>query len=312
MYNDKIDTTNKIITSEDLVAIFDKINTEMINVENLSKQEALRNESIEHDSQTWTYKNFNKTFKCTFNFYDSTNITVDNYDAFINLYNDRLNEIKDMWVRCNMFYSNGIGYKTNQVSNSLTMFIYEHKMEITTNLSSSDQHMNSVYELIKEKILNAPERYDEVIRKKSSISNKIGLASGLIISLIICTLAALIPLVRQIYGMTYILFPIAALLLGFMIGNSIFRGKIDSLYSTIEPSKKYVGWDSANSKSVYTDDINEFTSKSEILIGKNVNNLNIRKEILEMDKKYSSLLSTELIILVALSIVIVVISKLIG
>lgn len=310
MYNDTIDTKNKIISSEDLVEIFSKINSEMTNVENLSKQEALRNANIEHENQTWSYKNFDKTFKCTFNFYDSTTITVDTYDAFINLYNDRLPEIKDMWVRCSIHYSNGIGYRTNPISNSISMNIYTHRMEITTNLSSSDQHMNSVYELIKTKVLNAPERYDNVIKKKSMISNKVGLAIGLIPSLIICTLAVIIPLIRQLYGMTYILYPVLVLLFGYLVGNTLFRGKIDSLYSTIEPSKKYVGYDTANSKSVYKDDINEFTSKSEILIGKNTNNLNIRKEILSMEEKYSKYLTTEIMILVALSIIMIVIGKL--
>ena len=133
---------------------------------------------------------------------------------------------------------------------------------------------------------------------------------GLIVSLFICTLAAFIPFIRGLYGMTYVLYPLLVIVLGFTIGNALFRGKIDSLYSAIEPSKKYVGFDTANSKSVYADDINDFTSKSEILIGKNVNNLNIRKEILSMNEKYTKYLSTEIMILVALSIIMVVVGKL--
>ena len=310
MYNETIDTSNKIITSEDLQEIFAKINEEMINLQNLSREEELRNQNIEKDNQTWAYKNYDCNFKCTFNFYDSTTITVDNYDGFINLYNDRLSEIKDMWVRCSLWYSHGVGYHTDQIHNSISLGIYTHKMDIETNLSSSDIHLNSVYELIKNKILNAPERYDNIIKNKNKISNSIGFAIGLIPSLIICTLLALIPIVRNIYGMTYVLYPIIALVFGFLIGNTLFRGKIDSLYSYIEPEKKYVGWDNTNSKSIYKDDLDKFTSKSEVLIGKNINNLNIRREIKELYEKYNKYIPIELIILVALSIIMVVIGKL--
>lgn len=39
MYNETIDTSNKIITNEDLQEIFAKINEEMVNIENLSREE---------------------------------------------------------------------------------------------------------------------------------------------------------------------------------------------------------------------------------------------------------------------------------
>ncbi len=310
MYNETIDASNKIITSEDLQEIFSKINEEMINLQNLSREEELRNQNIERENQTWTYKDYSNNFKCTFNFYDSTTITVDNYDGFINLYNDRLTEIKDMWVRCSLWYYHGVGYHTEQVHNSISLGIYNHKMDIETNLSSSDIHLNSVYELLKNKILNAPERYDDIIKNKNKISSKIGFAIGMIPSLIICTLLAIIPIVRNLYGMTFVLYPIVTAIFGFLIGNTLFRGGIDKLYSYIEPEKKYEGWDDTNSKAIYKDDINKFTSKSEILIGKNVNNLNIRNQIRELYEKYNKYIPTEIMILVALSVIMIVVGKL--
>lgn len=310
MYNETIDTSNKIITNEDLQEIFAKINEEMVNIENLSKEEKIRNQNVDTENQTWAYKNYSATFKCTFNFYDSTTITVDNYDGFINLYNDRLSEIKDMWVRCSLWYSHGIGYHTDQITNHISLNIYNHKMDIETSLSSSDIHLNGVYELIKDKILNAPERYDNIIKNKSKISNVIGFSIGMIPSLIICTLLAIIPIVRQIYGMTYVLYPIIALVFGFLIGNTLFRGKIDGLYKYIEPEKKYAGYDTTNYKSIYKDDLEDYTKKSEILIGKNINNLNIRKQINELYEKYNKYLPIELLITVGLSIIMIVLGKL--
>ena len=106
MYNDTIDASNKIITSEDLFEIFEKINSEMIRLQRIANEEKVRNAGLESSQQKWGYKYYRNDFKCTFNFYDSTTITVDNYDAFINLYNTRLAEIRDMWVRCHIYYTN--------------------------------------------------------------------------------------------------------------------------------------------------------------------------------------------------------------
>lgn len=308
MYNDKIDVSNKIITDTDLLEIFEKMNNEIIRIKQLSEAEIARNANIDQLQQKWGYKFFSGSFKCTFNFYDATTITVDNYDAFINLFNTRLGEIKDLWCRCHIDYTNTYnGY--NSINNGISINVYENKMEVTANLSSEDDTLDAVYELIKEKVNNAPERYDEVIKKKNNISNKIGFIIGMIPSLIICTLLVCIPLVRNIYGMTFILYPILVLLLAYLGGNTLFRAKIDSLYSSIEPEKKYMCWDSSNSKSVYKDDIDNFTSKSEILIGKNINNLKIRKEIMDLNEKYSRYLPIELIVLVVLSIIMILVGK---
>ena len=309
MYNDTIDVSNKIITDSDLLEIFEKMNDEILRIQRLSSEETARNATLDYQNQKWAYKYLNTGFKCRFDFYDSTTVTVDTYDGFLNLYNSRLSEIRDMWVNCHIYYSNSMSGQINSISNSISMDIYEHRMEIVSNLSSSDDTLDAVYELIKEKVKNAPERYDEVIKKKGSISNKIGFAIGMIPSLIICTLLAIIPLIRQIYGMSYVLYPVLTLLLAFLGGNTLFRGKIDQLYSYIEPEKKYMGYDTSKSRGVYADDINKFTSKSEILIGKNVNNLNIRKEIMDLSEKYSKFIPIEIGVLVVLSIIMIFIGK---
>lgn len=195
------------------------------------------------------------------------------------------------------------------ISQHINMNIYEYKMDIEVNLSSDDKKMDDVYQLIKEKILKAPERYDRIIKKKSSITNKIGFALGVIPSLIICTLLVFVPTIREIYGMTYVLFPIAVVILAFMIGNTVFGGRLDRLYSTIVPEKKYDHYDASAGKSVYKDDIDKFVGTSEIIIGKNINNIHNRKEIVELEKKYSGYIPTELIVLLVLSIIMIFVGK---
>ena len=309
MYNDTIKVANKIISDTDLADIFQRMDEELKENQQICRQETIQNEKYEREYQHWTTKDFDGSFTCTFNFYDDTNVTVDNYPAFITIFNNRLHEVKDMWVRYNCHYWIQNGNDQKMVSQHINMSIYEYKMDIEVNLSSDDKKMDDIYQLIKEKILHAPERYDRVIKKKSSITNKIGFALGMIPSLVICTLLVFVPAIRQIYGMTYVLFPIATIILAFMIGNTVFGGKLDRLYSTIVPEKKYAGYDSTNYKSIYKDDIEKFVETSEIIIGKNIDNIKNRKEIVELEKKYSSYIPKELIALVVLSIVMILVGK---
>lgn len=311
MYNDTIKVANKIISDTDLADIFQRMDEELRENIQICKQETAQNERYEREYQHWTAKSFDGTFKCTFNFYDDTNITVDNYNAFITIFNNRLHEVKDMWVRYHYNYWIQHGSDQKMVRQSINMNIYEHKMDIEVNLSSDDKKMDDIYQLIKEKILKAPERYDRIIKKKSSITNKIGFALGVIPSLVICTLLVFVPTIRQIYGMTYILYPIAVVILAFLIGNTVFSGTLDRLYSTITPKQKYAGYDSTNHKSIYKDDIDDFVSTSEIIIGKNIDNIKHRKEIVELEEKYSKYIPIELIVLLVLSIIMILVGKLI-
>lgn len=311
MYNDTIKVANKIISDTDLADIFQRMDEELRENIQICKQETAQNERYKREYQNWTVKSFDGTFKCTFNFYDDTNITVDNYNAFITIFNNRLHEVKDMWVRYHYNYWIQHGSDQKMVSQSINMNIYEHKMDIEVNLSSNDKKMNDIYQLIKEKILKAPERYDRIIKKKSSITNKIGFALGVIPSLIICTLLVFVPTIRQIYGMTYVLYPIAVVILAFLIGNTVFSGTLDRLYSTITPKQKYAGYDFTNHKSIYKDDIDDFVSTSEIIIGKNIDNIKHRKEIIELEEKYSRYIPTELIVLLVLSVIMILVGKLI-
>ena len=166
--------------------------------------------------------------------------------------------------------------------------------------------MKGVYDLIKEKVLTAPEKYDRVIKKKTSIINKVGLAIGLPIGIVISLLLTFIPAVRELYLNSYVLFPIVGAALAYFIGSFIANMKLDHLYAPLLPDKKYAGYDSYSQKSVYKDDIDKFVETSEIIMGKNIDNLKNRNEIVETEKKYSKLLPIELLILGGLSIIYIV------
>ena len=126
---------------------------------------------------------------------------------------------------------------------------------------------------------------------------------GLIPALIISTLLIFVPMIRNIYAYSCVLYPFANILLAFIIGGTIGNSKLDKCYKSIVPEKKYAGYDASSGKSYYKDDIDQYVTTSEILIGKNINNLDYRKEIKELKEKYKKWLPYELGVMLIISII---------
>lgn len=305
MYNDTIKVANKIITNEDLAEIFAIMQEKLTYYRKVSANEEAQNRLLDYSYQRWSFKDTGSALNFTVNFYDDTSIKFDNYENFMSIFNTRLDEIKDLYVRFSISYGVKNEYKNDYFHQSISMWIYENKMNIDISLKSDDKKIDDVYEVIKNKVLSAPPKYDDVIRKKSSINSKVGFAIGMIPGLIISTLLLLVPAMRQVFAASYVLYPICVLVIAMFIGFTIGGSKLNNLYKKIQPEQKYAGYDSSKGKSIYKDDIDKYVETSEILIGKNVDNLRCRKQILEIHDKYKKYLLPEFGILVLLSIIVI-------
>ena len=304
MYNDTIKVANKIISYDDLSEIFSKMQEKLLHYQKINDIEEKKNRMLEYNYQNWTFKDNGSKLTFDVNFTDNTSVGFDNYNNFISIFNNRLNEIRYIYVRYSINYSVELeGQRSEWYNQYINMIIYEHKMDIEVRLSSKDDKINDIYELIKSKILNAPPKYDEVIQKKATIRTVVGLAIGFIPSLIILTLLAFVPTIRQIYAMGYVVFPIVSLVLTFIIGETLGSSALDEWYSSINPNQKYAGYDTTNYKSIYKDDIDDYIKSSEILIGKNVNNLKCRENIMNCYTKYKAYIPYEIGVMILLSII---------
>lgn len=309
MHYDTIDTKNKIISTKDLQEIFEKMGETLRKYKRISEQEEIKNYSIESYNRVYSYKDEGSKMKFTVDFYDSTQVTFDTYESFMGVFYNRVNEMKMIDV---YFY---LSYSIKQIepvrkhdyfSQSIKIHIREKRMDLDINLKSEDPKLDDVYNLIKEKVLTAPERYDDVISKKNSIINTISFSKGLIPAVIVSLVFLLVPFINNIIFNGYIVFPAIALLLAYLIGNMLSINKLENLYAPIVPDKKYAGHDS-NYKSIYKDDLETFVGESEILIGKKVNNLENREKIREEYRKAKKNMPIGLIVLAIASIVVIII-----
>lgn len=305
MYSDTIKVANKIISYDDLFEIFSKMQEKLIYWQKINSSEEMQNRMLDYKYQNWSFKDSGSKLHFDVNFYDDTSIKFDNYNNFMSVFNSRLDEIKNIYLYFNLNYSVEHEGQNHQWYNQhINMNIYEEKMDIDVSLSSDDKKLDDIYDLIKSKILNAPQKYDDVIKKKSSITTIVGLAIGFIPALILSTLLIFVPTVRHIFAISYVLYPICSLILAFVIGGTIGSAKLDVLYKNIVPEKKYAGYDSTNYKSIYKDDIDKYVGTSEILIGKNVNNLQCRKSIIDYRDKYKKYIPYEVGVMLLISIIV--------
>mgnify|MGYP003305059794 CR=1 FL=1 len=56
MYNNSIDASNKIITADDLLDIFSRMNDKLKNYMDVYKKETAINEKLEYKYQKWSFK----------------------------------------------------------------------------------------------------------------------------------------------------------------------------------------------------------------------------------------------------------------
>lgn len=310
MYNDTIRAENKIISGDDLTQIFQLMGETLKKYLKISQQEEMQNRMLDIPYQNYTFKDEGSKMKVIVDFYDNTNITFDNYDSFMGIFYSRIDEIKTMDINYTLNYTVMTplpNRSRNFYTQSIQMHINENKLDITLNLKSADPKLDEIYNFIKNKVLSAPEKYDEVIKSKSKIVNTVSFGTGLIPGIIITSLLLFIPVVNNIILKGYVVYPIVAIIVSYMIGSAISSPKLDKYYEPIVPSKKYAGYDSTNHKRIYKDDIDSFVGTSEILIGKKINNLDNRKTIKNIYEKYKGLIPKELIALLIVTIIVIII-----
>lgn len=305
MHNHTIKVENKIISAEILADIFQKMWERLSYYQKIYQQEYARNQQLDFSQKTWTFNDVGSKLDFQVDFYDNTYVKFDNYINFISVYNTRLHEIKSIEMRFALNYEiKQPGVPSNYIREHIYMIITEKKMDIDVALDSSDSKMEDIYKMIEQMVLNAPTKYDEVIKNKKKITAMVGFAIGFIPAIIITLIALFFAPIRNIFATTYVLYPIVTIGIAYFVGNIVSSSMLGKYYETISPDQVSAGWDSTNNKRIYKDDINSYVNSSEILIGKNINNLDYRKSIMNTYNKYKKWTLYEIGLVVIISIIV--------
>lgn len=307
MYEDSLKVENKIIDSTKISEIFMMMNNELELISREAEEEKRKNQNIEYQYQDYNYKFFNGKLSFNVEFYDSSTISFDNYNNFISIYENRLDEIKCIQSYYSLSYTvDKPGYQDEIITQHLNMYIRENKFEISVKIASRDNNVNKIYEKVKEMILFAPEKYDKTIKRKKIVINKVTFAIGFIPALLIGFILMFVPSIRDVFKQIVVLLPLLIILFAYVIGRVFASILVGDYYNKLITDKKYDYYDADKRKSIYKDDIESYVSKCEVLIGKNSNNMKYRKEIIKYDKMFSKFLLPEIGLLVIIFIISIV------
>ena len=142
MYNDSLKVANKIISYDDLIEIFSKMQEKIVSYQKINKIEEMKNSALDYRYQTWTFKDSGSRLYFQLQFHDNNSIEFDNYNNFITVFNNRLDEIKYVSANLSLSYSVQVEDRSNDYYHqSISMWIYEDRMEISTSLSSADDKL---------------------------------------------------------------------------------------------------------------------------------------------------------------------------
>lgn len=305
-FNETIKAENRIIKAEDIRNIVVKMDESLKKYQYISKKEEEVNKSFDYDEKEYTFKDNGSKIKFDIDFHDNTSASIDSVDEFLYIYDNRLSEIKSLNIRYGLHYDVETpkpNKKYDYMSQSIELRVRENKLSIDVDLKSADDKLSNIYKEIKNMVLNAPTKYDDIIKKRTGITIMCGLGIGLIPGLVIGGVLLSIEQARLLFASTYVLFPILVFFISMVIGTTISTFILNGLYSNIKPDQKYAGY--KDGKSVYTDDVDDYVNSSEILIGKNVHNMEDRESIKKLLEKCKKMFLVELVILLFISILVV-------
>ena len=142
---------------------------------------------------------------------------------------------------------------------------------------------------------------------------KIGLGAGLIPGMLLACVGFAVPQFRAFYGQIPGIFFLVSLVLGATVGILIATKMVEPLYHSIVGRQRYDGYNKRTHQSMYRDDMEDYSSTAEVLIGDKVDGLRKRQKLEDYQKRFGKLILPELlIVLVASAIVYVVLHFFVG
>jgi hypothetical protein len=308
-FTETIKAENKIIDSNDILEVIKKMEETLKKYKFIYKKEEEYNKTVDYEEAEYTFKDYDSELKFSVNFHDNTDVRTNNIEEFYYVYENRLAEIKDFSVCFALNYSLVQHYpekKNDSFYQTIWLYVYENKLSIDVKMDVNDDKLSGLYSDIKKIILSAPVKYDKIIKNKMGISLVCAFGIGLIPALLLTTILNFTnEQLNIMFATSYVLYPLLTIIIGLVIGEGISFVLLGKLYENIKPDKKYAGYN--DNGSIYKDDVEDYVNKSEVLIGKNVNNMKDREAIKNLYNKCKKLMLINFGILAIMSIIIVVI-----
>ena len=300
---------NKIIPIETIIDVANYLEDQKEEYQRIFQTEEQKNVGLKYSDQIYEYKGSSAKVQYTIKFKDGKEITEHNYNWFIGNLND-LSKIEQITLYCVISYSSNIRSKDHYEYMHLYNWVYfrEDSVTIKVDGQSMEEEVYKFHSNIKNMIENNDDRYNKTVKNRKirmqSLCLSIGFLLSYIIYFVLLANKSNLPVDIANYMNNKFVIVFGQWFLSLIIGNIFGLPIMMGLYRNIIPKAKYSHYSRSSHKSVYVDNIEDFTSHNEVQIGKFANNGKNRTKIEKIYKITSKIILVQLVLSIIFFIII--------
>ena len=302
--NNKI--LNRQISLEQIIKIADYLEDYKESYDRKFEIEENKNRNLPYGEKQWEYENGSTSIHYTIEFKNGENVKESNYNWFVGNLNQphTIKSISiDLYVS---FYTKNSSKSTNDVYNKIGVSLYFREFDASIDIDTTNQENESrnIYSNLMNIVEDNDVRYNNTIKHRKLRIQSFTISVGLILTYIIFLLLKIdviklpVEMSKYLSNKNFLIF--GQWFVSILLGNIVSYWYIFSIYKPLLPSAKYAGYNSSTYKSVYKDDLEDYTDHSEIHFGKYWDAEKRRSKIEKIYKVTSKIILLQLLISVLL------------
>lgn len=264
---------NKIVTKETIIEVAKYLESLKNEYDKKFEADEEKNKDLPYNEKVYEYDKISSKIEYTIKYKEGKEITQSEYNWFEkSLINTR--NIERITLQTYISYNSNIKNKDEKEYMNLDIWIYfyEDIAKVRMDGKNLEDQVHKIHSYIRGLIENNDDRYNKTIKNREiriqSFCFTVGFVLSYIIYMVLFVNKSNIPTELVTYLDNKYVLVIGQWILAAIVGNLLGYPIMMAFYRNLLPSKKYSHYSSSSKKSVYVDNIEEYTSHNEVQIGK--------------------------------------------
>lgn len=292
---------NKIVPIETIIEIANYLEDQKDEYSRLFEIDKQKNQDLSYSQQRYEYKGDTPKVQYTIRFKDGREVTEQGYNWFIGMISN-LSTVAEITIYSNISYSTNYREQDHYEYMHLYTWVYfgEDTVTLKVNGTNMEEQVYRVHSYLRGVVENNEDRYNKTIKNRKvriqAFSFSIGIILSYLFYFILLINKAKLPEYLLNYMDNKFVLIIGQWFVAGLLGNIFGFPIMTALYKNIIPKAKYSHYSRQSHKSIYVDNIEDYTSHDEVQIGKFANSRNSRENIEKIYKITSKIVLIQLVI----------------
>ncbi|MCI8640365.1 MAG: hypothetical protein HFJ59_00585 [Clostridia bacterium] len=292
---------NKIVPIETIIEIANYFENQKEEYNRLFELDKKKNQNLSYSEQRYEYKGDNPKVQYTIRFKDGREVTEQGYNWFIGMISN-LSVVEEITIYSNISYSANYREQNNYEYMLLSTWIHfwEDKVILRVDGRNVEEQVYKVHSYLRGAVEKNEDRYNKTVKNRKARIQAFSFSVGIILSYLVYVILLINKTKLPEYLSNYLdnkfVLIIGQWFVAGLLGNILGFPIMTALYKNIIPKAKYSHYSRQSHKSVYVDNIEDYTSHDEVQIGKFTNNGKNRENIEKIYKVTSKIVLVQLAI----------------